>query len=74
MPEPTAARNLDEVFREYAWDYFAVHAEQRLKAFHFYILLSTAIIGGFGLLIRNGEFHKWMALFGLLLLFFSFVF
>jgi hypothetical protein len=74
MSEPPPPPTLDEIFRDYAWDYFAVHADQRLKAFHFYILLSTAIIGAFGLLVRNGEFHKWMALFGFLLVFFSFVF
>ncbi len=65
---------LDDAFRDYAWDYFSLHADQRLKAFHFYIILSTAIIGGFSLLLKNGAFYKWMAVFGLLLLFFSFIF
>lgn len=67
-------KSLDEIFRKYAWDYFALHADQRLKAFHFYILLSTAILGGFAVLLRNGAFQKWMAVFGLFLVFFSFVF
>lgn len=67
-------KSLDESFRKYAWDYFALHADQRLKAFHFYILLSTAILGGFAVLLRNGAFHKWMAIFGIFLVFFSFVF
>jgi len=65
---------LEESFRDYAWNYFALHADQRIKAFHFYILLSTAIIGGFALLMKNGELYKWMAVFGALLVFFSFVF
>ena len=71
---PLPPKNLDESFRKYAWDYFALHADQRLKAFHFYILLSTAILGGFAILLKNGAFHKWMAVFGFFLMFFSFVF
>jgi hypothetical protein len=72
--ETHAPKTLDETFRGYAWDYFALHADQRLKAFHFYILLSTAILGGFAVLLRNGAFQKWMAIFGIFLVFFSFVF
>ena len=42
MDDPVALpKSLDELFREYAWDYFALHADHRLRAFHFYILLST---------------------------------
>lgn len=75
MFDPLASeKTLEDYFRKYAWDYFALHADHRLRAFHFYILLSTAIIGGFALLVRNGELHRWMSAFGFLLLFFSFVF
>lgn len=74
MADPDKPKTLDETFRKYAWDYFALHADQRLKAFHFYILLSTAVLGGFAVLLRNGVFQKWMAVFGLFLVFFSFVF
>ena len=70
----SAQKSLDDSFRKYAWDYFALHADQRLRAFHFYILLSTAVLGGFGLLLRNGEFHPWMSVAGFLLVFLSFVF
>lgn len=71
LPE---TKSLEEPFRKYAWDYFALHADHRLRAFHFYILLSTTVLGGFGLLLRNGELHKWMSGIGLLLVFLSFVF
>jgi len=71
---PVPEKTLEDHFRKYAWDYFAPHADHRLRAFHFCILLSTAIIGGFGLLVRNGELQQWMSAFGFLLLFFSFVF
>lgn len=32
--------------RDYAWKYFSLHAEQRLKTFHFFVILSTVITGG----------------------------
>jgi hypothetical protein len=65
---------LDETFRDYAWNYFALHAEQRLKTFHFFIILVTAIVGGFLLILRYGHTHKWIALLGFFLAFLSFVF
>ena len=75
MVEPAATpKSLDELFRDYAWDYFALHADHRLRAFHFYILVSTALLGGFALSVKNGGLQSWMAAFGLLLVFFSFVF
>jgi hypothetical protein len=70
-----AIENLDkDLFRDYAWNYFALHSDQRMKAFHFYIILSTAIAGGLFVLVKSGEMHKWMAAFGALLIFFSFIF
>jgi hypothetical protein len=75
MSDPVVLpKSLDELFRQYAWDYFALHADHRLRAFHFYILLSTALVGGFALSVRNGGFQMWMSILGLLLVFFSFVF
>ncbi len=75
ISDPTRKASLDEgALREYAWDYFALHAEQRLKAFQFYISLATAVVGGFFLLLRDGHAHKWMAALGVVLLLLSFVF
>ena len=75
MPETSQdTKFLDEAFRDYAWRYFELHTEQRLKAFQFFITLSTAIVGGSLLLVRYGQGHKWMAVLGFLLAFFSFVF
>ncbi len=31
--------------RDYAWNYFSLHTDQRLRTFHFYVLLSTVIVG-----------------------------
>jgi len=63
-----------EIFRDYVWGYFELHAEQRLKTFQFFITLATALVGAFIVLIRYGITTKWMAAIGVLVLFFSFVF
>ena len=36
---------IQKELREYAWKYFSIHAEQRLKTFHFYVILSTVVFG-----------------------------
>ena len=63
-----------EPLRKYAWDYFSIHAAQRMGAFQFFVTLSTAIVAGFLLLIRNTGGEKWMSVLGFLLAFISFVF
>lgn len=35
-----------EELRDYAWKYFALHADQRIKMFHFFIILETAMVAG----------------------------
>ncbi|TWT34447.1 ABC transporter ATP-binding protein [Blastopirellula retiformator] len=73
---PEAIR--DETFRQYAWDYFALHSDHRMRAFHFYVILSTALLGGFALLMRTGSPGQLGGYFGLilgfLLIYFSFAF
>ena len=66
--------DLQDVFRESAWRYFAIHAEQRLKMFQFYITISTALLGGGVLLIRTGQNAIALMLLSFLASFFSFVF
>ncbi len=60
--------------REIAWKYFDRHAEQRLKTFHFYIVLATAISAGILAFARepNQLTNGWPL--ALLLAIFSFVF
>ena len=41
-------------YREFHWNYFSLHAEQRLKTFHFYLIVSAILIGAF-INIFNGE-------------------
>jgi hypothetical protein len=43
----------DESLRQYIWNYFQVHAAQRLTTFNFYILISTLITTGFLLVIKD---------------------
>ena len=66
--------DLQDVFRENAWRHFAIHAEQRLKMFQFYITISTALLGGGVLLIRTGQNAIALLLLSFLASFFSFVF
>jgi hypothetical protein len=42
MDESTRSR-----MREYAWNYFQFHAEQRMKTFDFFLIIAGAIIAGF---------------------------
>jgi hypothetical protein len=66
---------MNKVFRDYAWKYFALHADQRLKTFQFFITLATALIGGTLIFLRYDEsHHKWIAVLGFLLCFLAFVF
>lgn len=75
MPEtPNSSHHLDEIFRDYAMQYFTLHAEQRLKMFQFYISLSTAIMGGSLLIFRYGHQSRWITLLWFFLAFLSFIF
>jgi hypothetical protein len=60
--------------REYAWNYFAFHAEQRLKTFHLYLILVAVIIAGFITALNYTEDHSWLSVFGFLLMFLSILF
>ncbi len=60
--------------REYAWNYFQVHAQQRLQTFEFYITISTVLLGGY---VASWEFEQMRRIswgIGVGILFMSFVF
>jgi len=48
-------KNIDELKdqREYAWKYFALHAEQRLKTFHFFIIISAILSGAIFTIMKD---------------------
>lgn len=59
--------------REYAWNYFNFHADQRLKTFNFFIIITTIFLGGIFpvLTIKN---YNYLILIGLPISFFSYIF
>ena len=67
-------KELRHEFREYAWKYFELHADQRLKAFHFFIIFATLLIGAFATLVQRSGLHVAYVLLPLALVFLSFVF
>jgi DNA adenine methylase len=61
--------------RDHAWDYFALHAEQRLRMFHFFIILQTALVAAmlFAARMNSGSGkHYWII--GGVMMFLSFIF
>lgn len=74
MSETESRRNHFELsFRQYAIKHFEIHAQQRLKAFQFFVTLSTAIGGG-GLYSINSNNTVALFVLGFIMCFVSFVF
>lgn len=65
---------LKAVIQEHAWKSFSIHADQRMKSFNFFVLLSTLVIGGLFTVLKDGRHLCVGALLSMLLPFFSFVF
>lgn len=63
-----------EKFREYLWNYFSTHADQRLKTFHFFLIISALLFGAYGALFKEASGSLIICLFLLLVTFTSFVF
>jgi len=65
------------MLRGYAWNYFAMHADQRLKTFGFYLTLATIIVGAFATILKNGGGGinwKYLSVLPFLLSFMTFIF
>jgi hypothetical protein len=64
-PNPAKISALDEQargrLRTYAWSYFSFHADQRMKTFHFYILVIAAIGAAIITLISRAGEKQWLA-------------
>jgi hypothetical protein len=60
--------------RTYAWGYFALHAEQRMKLFNFFLILSGLILGAFPAVRGMAAGAKAVALLPLLLVLTAFIF
>jgi hypothetical protein len=60
--------------RRYAWDYFSLHADQRMKMFNFFLIFSSIILAAFPALLRLVPNNPTVAFFPLLLPIASFLF
>lgn len=49
--------SIESEVRNHCWNYFALHAQQRMSAFQFFITLETALIGA-GLLVLQSDFSS----------------
>ena len=61
-------------YRDYAWSYFSLHADHRLKVFSFFIVFASLTIGGFSTLVGKNGFQSVYGLLLLLLSVLSFLF
>jgi hypothetical protein len=60
--------------RSYAWGYFALHADQRLKLFNFFLILSGLILGAFPAVRNMAPGTKLVALLPSFLVLSAFIF
>src|SRR3972149_7333546 len=61
-------------YRDYAWEYFSLHADHRLKAFNFFVAFATLLIGAFATLVEKSGLRQPYILLPLAFVFVSFVF
>lgn len=61
-------------YRDYAWKYFSMHADHRLRAFNFFVVFATFLIGAFGALVARKGIEAYYCLIPLALVYLSFVF
>ena len=64
--------NAYENARNYIWNYFELHAKQRLTTFNYYIVISTLLASGYLLAIQNVTFLS--LLLSIVLMLLSFIF
>lgn len=76
MTVPTKALTTEELkeARRYAWAYFALHADQRMKLFNFFLVLSGAALAAFPTIRGMTPGSKLSAFLPLLLVLAAFVF
>ncbi len=74
MNKSTDTDYLERTFRSNSWKHFQIHADHRLRAFQFYITISTALMGAGLLTSRSSENASILITIGLFVAFFSFIF
>jgi hypothetical protein len=60
--------------RDYAWKYFALHADQRLRTFNFYLLIVAVVVGGLLAYLKDARSPAYAAPAAFLLAVLSYVF
>lgn len=68
--------SIESEIRNHAWNYFALHAQQRMSAFQFFITLEIGLAGAVFLAVQTGtaEGFRPFALIGILMAILAFVF
>ena len=63
-------------FYKTSWNYFSFHANQRISVMNFYIVLESAMAGGFIAVIgmEHGDVHIFEMIIGIAMVFLSFIF
>ena len=61
-------------FREFHWKYFSLHADQRLKTFNFFIVVSAIFIGAYMNMLDGAEENVLLIIFPIIIALISFVF
>lgn len=60
--------------REYVWQYWAFHADQRLRTFNFFILVVTVLLAGFFTYLKDARYPAYACPAGFLLSFICYIF
>src|SRR5262245_45101410 len=60
--------------RDYAWKYYALHAEQRIKTFNFFLILYALAVGGVTAAVKDLQSQSVAAGIGFLMAFVAFIF
>jgi len=70
--------NSNRIFQEqrkYAWDYFQLHAEQRMRSFNFFVVIAAILSTGIvGIIKKDIEFHFVGVVLGFCLVIIPFIF
>jgi len=61
-------------YREFHWNYFSLHTDQRLKTFNFYLVVSAILIGAFVNILDGDKDLKLACILPYLLSLISFIF
>jgi hypothetical protein len=64
----------EKMLRDYAWAYFAFHADQRMKTFNFFLIIAGLMTGGITSLLKADGDSRWIWQLGLSLSILSLVF